>query len=420
MVPQPEAIIAHAQSELAVDIPQEDIRRPPLPVKRIVAQAAIFWGITRLGYIVFTYVYVTAIRYQSPTLAHLTQPWQYYDSNWYLLASHGYPTPPTTAFFPLFPMLVAAVRFFGVNDWVAMWAVSNVATLAAFAGAGLWAAQEDPEVETANILRMLCVFPYAYFLFVPYAESLFIALAAFSFLAARRGHWWASALCAFCCGLARPMAVALVVPLAWEFGRQQGWWEHLRRGQLALNWRSGDERRRIFARIGQFTAIVGAVPAAIGLFMLYLWRHTGDPFAFLAAEKQYWSEDTSGVLQSLLRLGSSLFLTPNVSPHDRTVSFITLGALLFCLGFAIVAWRSMPRMYAMYLGGLLLLALNDPVNNPYAFYSTGRFMLEALPAFFLLACWARKRAGLDMGITTLGLFLQALFMIAFFSRIWVE
>src|SRR5579884_371466 len=92
--------------------------------------------------------------------------------------------------------------------------------------------------------------------------------------------------------LTRPTGVILVAPLAYEYGRTHGWWarDTLRDGAL---W-SGPGR----GRIGEALAVIAAAPAALALYMVYLWRAFGDPLLFLHAQR-YWRHADNPALAAM-------------------------------------------------------------------------------------------------------------------------
>src|SRR5262249_36511502 len=149
--------------------------------------------------------------------------------------------------------------------------VSNLGTLAAFIGLGLWAAQEDHSHRAGvRVVRAIAAYPLALFLFAGYSEGIFIALVAFAFFFARRADWKWAALAAFPAGVTRATAVALVLPLLWEYGRQHGWWRRDRwrvRGWRVRGWRVPAWRELWLGALA-----VGSVLLAFACYELYVWH----------------------------------------------------------------------------------------------------------------------------------------------------
>src|SRR5258708_4680431 len=214
--------------------------RAELHAREVVLRSAGLWLVTRVALVLFTYFAVTyanghahgPVSHDNPVVA--TSPsqyvvaWRQWDTNWYLtIVARGYSQLPTAAFFPLYPMLVRALSFVLGPQQDALNAalvVSNVATLAAFIGLGLFATQEGGLDTATRSTRLLAAYPLAFFLASGYSDGLFLALAAFVLFFARRGEWRWAVLCAFLAGLTRLTAVILILPLLWEYVRQHDLW----------------------------------------------------------------------------------------------------------------------------------------------------------------------------------------------------
>jgi hypothetical protein len=156
----------------------------------------------------------------------LVSPGARWDSVWYLAVAHsGYGSDPAKpAFFPLYPLLLRALR----SDIVAGIALS----VACFAIASLLlhrltALELGPQAAGPAVLA-LALFPGSLYFSMVYSEALFLALSVGAVYAARTGRWgWAGALGAL--GAAtRSAGVLLVLPLALL------WWACSRRARDGL------------------------------------------------------------------------------------------------------------------------------------------------------------------------------------------
>ena len=193
--------------------------------------------------------------------------WAHWDGVWYSqIAAEGYATRASTAFFPLYPLLVRSfAELFGGPlslGTLSVWGV--LISLLSFPFALYFVyriAQEGWGERAARVtILTLAFFPTSFFFNAVYTESLFLALSGASIWAMRvRGDLFlACALAAFA-GATRNVGVFLVVPLAYEWlrgrvGREYGWGRGV--GCLAL--------------------------ASSGLFWYaaYLWLRAEDPFLF--------------------------------------------------------------------------------------------------------------------------------------------
>lgn len=147
-------------------------------------------------------------------------PWQRWDTMWYLkIATQGYSTGDlSTAFFPLYPLLIKiTMPFFGNNGTAASVLIASTAALAAFLLLSRLTLDYFDQQSARLTVLLLAIFPASFFLFAGYAESLFLALALGSLLCARSGRWgWASLLGALV-ALTRPQGALFGLVLAVEF-----------------------------------------------------------------------------------------------------------------------------------------------------------------------------------------------------------
>src|SRR3954464_14803640 len=159
--------------------------------------------------------------FDSPALTHpffdsLLSALARWDSVWYLGIAHDGYSGASTAFFPLYPLLVRAFAVSGTPG--ALLVSSYFVSLAALLGA-LVVMQRLVELEfgSAALARwavlLLAVFPGALWFGAPYSESLFLLLSVGAFYAARTGRWWVAGLCAALAAGTRSAGLVLVVPL---------------------------------------------------------------------------------------------------------------------------------------------------------------------------------------------------------------
>jgi hypothetical protein len=211
------------------------VTTPPAGVswRRVAKQATAMWLATRVAYALFTY-FVVMFQHAGPAAEFapfgphaLLASWNHWDGLWYIhIAQAGYWNEQPTAFFPLYPILIKVTTLIFGQHWLfAAMLVSNLGSLLAFIGIGLLAAHEDhSEAAAVRAIRVTIAYPLAFFLVAPYTEGLFLGFAALSLYTARRGLWRWAALWAFLAGLTRPTGIVLLPALAWELGRQRGWW----------------------------------------------------------------------------------------------------------------------------------------------------------------------------------------------------
>jgi hypothetical protein len=392
------------------------------------------WGATRALYILLTWFGVLfspvnsnqASGHPSLTQHAFLYHWWIWDSGWYIIvAQGGYQRPSEAAYFPLYPALIHLFTglFPTLDPLVIALCISNIGALLTFIAVALLANFDAGEPAAARYaLRALAAYPFALYLFAAYSEGVFLACAAWALLAARRGWWWLAILAGVLAGLARPFGLALVLPLLWEFGRQHGWWEHLR--QL---WAHRRAMRDWLATIdipdGWWrTALTGtlvtyAVPIGTGLYALYCWHIFGDPLVFIHANDHGSAGILAGIALALRQIRAA-------APWSYPLARMLVDALpLAALGALTLATvRRIPFAYTLMMLGVCAICLGTPYVNaifPDVYVSAGRYVLAALPMFLIVGQWTRKWGWLETLLINGGWAIQAIFLVFLFNGGWL-
>lgn len=398
------------------------------PWRTVVAQGAAVWLATRLALLLFTCfaVYFGGHATQAQLAAHpartLLGTWDHWDAIWYLrIAQRGYTNIQATAFFPLYPILISAATLVvgQSHALLAAMLVSNTAALGAFVGVGLLAANEDGIEGATPAMRMLAVYPLAFFLAAPYTEALFVAFSAFGLFLMRRGHWrWAS-LCGGLAALTRPTGAILYLPLLWEFARQHGW---LRADWLRSGWRASlrelcDLRRP--ALLVDLACVLASVPTGFVLFSGYLGLRFGHPLIFLHVQDYFWHRQSVPIWHTIPAAIHRLLLTPGWSYWQARQLVDVFPVFAFGL-LTLLAIRRLPFALSLYTLGLIYLAIMSPMpSGPVLLVSAGRFLVAAVPIFLLLGRWTIRRPWLDLLLISAGIFLQAVLALLFLTGRWI-
>jgi hypothetical protein len=407
-------------------------------MRAVALMAAGLWAVSRVALALFTYTTLLlrpgGSGQTATSFPALASAWLQWDAKWYVrIAQDGYFSEQSTAFFPLYHLLVrAAGALLGGHYLAAALLLSNLGALGAFIGLALLAAHEFGSGRTAPYaVTVLAAYPLAFFLAAPYTEGPFIALAAFTLYFARMGKFRAAATCAFFATLLRLSGLILLAPLIWEYGGQLGWWTNWR---SAETWRA--RARRIFnprawtwrwtGGVFNVAFVVGAIPVALALYMLFLGVRFGDPLLFLHAEQRYWNHAPPGAPITpgspaptgiATPNGLLAFLTPS---YEQARSLVDLAPLALFLILTIVLARRQPVMYTLYMAGLLALILASPRPDRLGYFvSAGRYLCAALPIFFWLGHWSETRPWLYLLLTSAGFMLQATLATVFLTGGWL-
>jgi hypothetical protein len=247
------------------------------------------------------------------------------------IAQYGYfsphSVPNNTAFFPGYPVVLAAGHLI-LRNWV-------LAELAVTAVAGCFAVVSLSRLAGSHrAVAYLLATPAVVFLLVGYSESVFLALAIPAWHAATRGRWWRAALLAGLAGLVRPDALFLIAALA----------------VMALIQAGQSRASRLSAAARICSALAG--PA---VYELYLRVQTGSWTAWQHALRAGWDLHPGSPVRALKTTWSAAFehgFSASVSFEFQLELAAMAAMVLAVLAFA--CWQRWPE--AVYCG-LAVVAL---------------------------------------------------------------
>ena len=314
--------------------------------------------------------------------------WANWDGAWYAeIAADGYGenAPASTAFFPLYPLLVRLGIALGGGP--VLWGIAVSLVASVFALYFVYRLAEhlyDVRAARAATLAM-AFFPTAFFLNAVYTEALFLALAAGSVWAARvrRNLLLAGVLGALAAATRNP-GIFLLAPLFYEWLR----------GRREFGWRG--------------LAALGLVPAGLVAYASFLWIRFGDPLLF-ARQQQKWGRELANPVSTLEHaLGgavrgakrvldpAALFVGDTVGPSFQFSHAVGLAVLVVCLFLLGAGFAGLPPGLSVYAFVVVL----QPVLVP-SYYlplmSLPRLVLGAFPVFLVLGfLLSRSKPGLPL------------------------
>ncbi len=344
--------------------------------------------------------------------------WSHFDGEHYArLASNGYLNPPNNmspAFFPLYPLLIRAfAALFGGPisiEVLAVWGVLVSLLVLPFA---LYFVYRIAEVEwgarvAQGAVLGLAFFPTAFYLNATYTESLFLALSAGAVWAARvRRDLFLACLLAGLATATRNVGVFLVVPLAYEWFRNFGYYRWWRGAYLAL------------------------APSGLVAYMSYQWLKFGNPFLFYTDQKD-WNREATGPLTTisnawqearggvrwlfdpqvrLAELGpDQLMVHLNSANNTYNFAFLILAIVLLIAGLRVLSpgmwgYAFLVSIFPAFFGapGVTLMGLS-------------RYVLVAFPLFIVLGTLLRNRLLLGTWLVASAVF--SLLLVAMFVTWW--
>ncbi len=327
-----------------------------------------------------------------------------WDTGFYLsIAEEGYRyenvTFPSVAFFPLYPMLLRAMRAITGDPLWAGIILSNLALLAGVILLYRLTSLEGDAHAAERTVWYLLIFPASFFGSAIYTESLFLLLAVAALYLARRDRWWAAGLVSILAALTRLVGVIIAPMLALE------WWSRRRKalaeGAQAPGW--GSLMPTLLAPLGTL------------VYMLYLKWNFGDPLAFMHAS-QAWARQPRSPMEMVAELftrpvqGWGAALADGALPLDNWADF-GFVLLFIALGVVLLVQRRWSE------GAFVLMGAIIPLSSG-LLMSQRRYMWVLFPAFMLLGRWG-KHTWVDRVVFVFSLLALGLFTALFSNWYWV-
>ncbi len=331
--------------------------------------------------------------------------WAHWDGAWYSeIATDGYGEryPASTAFFPLFPMIVRLGA--AIAGGPAVWGVGVSLLCTVFALFFFFRIAEHLYDRNAARAATLCfaLFPTAFFLNAVYTEAMFLAFTTGAVWAGlvRRDLLLAGILGALAAST-RNLGVLLLIPLGIE------WLQH----------------RREFG--GGGLASLALIPVGLLGYVAFLWGRFDEPLISFQQQGDYWGRTLTNPIETARNAGTSaregfqyildpatLFLGTSAGPSLAASNTLNLVFVLLFLVVIVAGMFVLPPGLWLYAFVMTVLPILTPSPN-FPLMSMPRFMLGAFPLFLILgALLSRTRAGLAVWLIlsgALGIALTVLF-----------
>jgi hypothetical protein len=338
-----------------------------------------------------------------------------WDSGWFLrIAQRGYDVKESTAFFPVYPLLVRGVSAIVGSTLVAGVLVSLVSGgIAAILLAEIAKAVIGEEAAGDAVLYV-ALYPIAFVFTGVYAEGLFLALTTGSVLAAMRGRPWLAGVCGGLAVVTRLAGLALVPVL------------------LYLLWKRPRERRA-----ATWPLPVLLLPAALEGYRLYLGHRFGDPLAFKHVLKSYWTRDTPhlgpvealweavsagghGALRLVRDLPAAGGSPGGFGQADQLAAWNVVHLmLLVCVAVLTwIAWRRLGPALGLYALVVDIVLLTTTVR-PFPLQSFPRYVLANFPLFLALAVVTSTRPRLRQAVLIAFGAVGGVSAVAFAHHTWI-
>jgi hypothetical protein len=295
--------------------------------------------------------------------------WNRWDAvNYQSLAQLGYTATgerkPLLVFYPLYPWVVRLFAFFTRDYLLSSLLVSTIASLVIVVVL-LRLVELDYSKDTAQrAVWFLFIFPTSYFLHIGYTESLFLMLTVCCIYAARKQRWLVAAVFGALACMTRATGVVLgpvlVAEAAYQYWKTRRWdWHWL------------------------YILVLGA--GFVGYLLLNKYV-TGDAFAFIKLEQQFFSKSLSSPIAGIDNALGSLIRPPGEAEMIgmQELLYITLG-----LACTVVSWIKLRPSYSIWMTGnwLLFVSVSFVLSVP-------RYTLTMFPIYILFALLAKRRVWL--------------------------
>jgi hypothetical protein len=291
---------------------------------------AVLWIVLRTNGI-FNVPFTSVVR--------LPFQWLYLFAAWdtgyyYSIAQYWYPSSlsPQWAFFPLYPVIVRALYFVGLDVSVGAFLVAMIAGVVSIPLLLKVTEKYLPRDQSFKATLLYFLFPPVFvFAGASYSESLFLLLLVLCWNYHLQSKDVRAGVAAGLCALTRSYGILIVLALAYDF-----------------------LRRREFRRLGCL-----AIPAsALAGWLIYGYSKTGS-FAVLSA-RTFWNSQNALIFRNALIefVRGSFDQFPVLLSFLWKYLFIALGALISVLCFALLAIRvwKMDRALGYYsLASLLVI-----------------------------------------------------------------
>jgi hypothetical protein len=341
-------------TEIIPDLPAAEPRRRLLPgaVLAVVVYAAL-----RAITLVVLAAYAAADARHLTLRALLSR----YDATWYAtIADRGYDlsiplnakgglATTNLAFFPLYPSLVAAVKFIlPVHVTTAALIVAWGCGLAAAAGLYLIGAHLKDRRTGVLLAAVWAVLPHGLVESMGYSETLFTALAVFALWAVLKKYWLVAGLLTLLAGLTRPTAAALIVAV----------------GLAALV--------AVIRRPSTWTAWIAGVLSPLGLlgYMAWVGHRLGRWDGYFHVQNDAWKMGFDGGPYTL-RTANSLLMKDLPLSVAVTTAVVAVALLLF----VIAVGERLPWPLLVYSAVSLIVVL---AGDSY-YTSKARLLIPAFP-----------------------------------------
>lgn len=300
------------------------------------------------------------------------------------IAEQGYSGLQEYAFFPLYPLLIKIFAFIFRNYLFSAILINIVSVFFSIKFLYKLVSLEFSKKIAKRTCFYFLIFPSSFYLVMTYSESLFLLFAVLTFYFLKKEKFYLSLLFVGLASLTRFVGIALAFVFIYKIIE-----------------RYGNNKKSLIILFSFW---------GTGLYCLYLFLQTGNPFAFVVAESTWFRQLTApwiSVWYSIFYLAIPFFETYKI------YVFIELIFTILGLGLVIKSFRSLPKHYFIYGAVSILIPLLTGT-----LMSMPRFLILVFPIFIVLALVKNKLIINIYAVTSLVLLI--IFSVLFINGFWIS
>ncbi len=327
------------------------------------------------------YLYTLLVLNQQQDLfASFVSLWFKWDSEHYLeIAQNGYRSVGDKAhiicFYPLYPSFIRLfARITGNYLWAAVM-VSNLALITA--GYYLYQLTRlDFDEDTSHrAVKYMLIYPFSFFLGLPYTESLFLALTLMTLYYLRKKEWLIAGTCGCLAALTKNQGVLLLIPAGIEY--------------LLSNNPVATFRQQNYPAAFKSFFIRGLalllIPMGILVYLFINKMILGDWFGFLEYQENFYHQRLGFFANTIYGITESA-----LNLQDQFRFTYTIPALISFLVVVLVLFYSFHKIRLSYLAYALVYLVVS--FSPTWLLSGSRYISSLAPLFLIFAVFSKDRS----------------------------
>lgn len=310
-----------------------------------------------------------------------------WDSNWYInIAKNGYYSAKSSAFFPLYPLLLRLFRkITSLNYIVCGIAISSICFLIA-----LYYLQKLVEIDFNSLaakktVYILALNPVAFYFTSVYTESLFFMLSVLCLYYIRSKKWINAGIFGALCSATRNTGIILALPFVVEYIftilPKQAYKKKCSLKQrfkiIKLEFNISNIKKY---KSGLWVCII---PVGLIIYMIYLYNKFGNACTFISSQSDYGRGTLNPIISIAVGMWATLKMT--VYKYGFRIQFYYFFEFVSVLCFVVLSILCVRKMRFSYWV-LMVISLLIPLTKPALtgtvtdyFVSFPRYMMVSYP-----------------------------------------